>query len=147
MLLMLTKTETEYLENIEAFEDTHGLRYAKVVRSRIRKRVEQALKDLIYIIEKDASRRRPAENYRSRNRHCSDYTLRVTSQDINAFKRRSGGNTEKKILSEDDLLIEDFLQTLARKNPYDVYRYKKILDHASPRQDISSLHKKPMSNT
>lgn len=146
---MLTKTETEYLENIEAFEDTHGLRYAKVVRSRIRKRVERAVKDLIYIIEKDRSHRTPAENYRRRtakNLHGRNFNLTVTAQDINAFKRRSGGNTEKRIIGSDEemRLINMFLFHLAMHNSYLVSSYKRSLDDGKKRREdeIEASNKK-----
>lgn len=48
----MSKVEREYLRNIEKFEDEHPF-YGKVVRSRIRGRVERAIKDVILVIEKD----------------------------------------------------------------------------------------------
>jgi len=62
---MLSKREREYLQDIERFEDRYLL-YGKVVRSRIRKKVENAIKDLILIIEKDRRGRQPAKDWRDR---------------------------------------------------------------------------------
>lgn len=43
---MLSPREREYLKDIPAFEDEHGRAYAKVVRSRIRKKALIGLSDL-----------------------------------------------------------------------------------------------------
>ena len=50
---MLSKTEKEYIEDMKAFEDKHGLGYARTVRSRLRKKTRQGIEDIALIIEKD----------------------------------------------------------------------------------------------
>jgi len=62
---MLSKREREYLRDIEAFEDKH-LFYGKVVRSRIRKKVNQTIEDLILVIRKDGRGRQPTKSWRNR---------------------------------------------------------------------------------
>jgi len=62
---MLSKREREYLADIEGFEDRNVF-YGRVVRSRIRKKAERAIRDLILIIEKDGKGRQPAKAWRDR---------------------------------------------------------------------------------
>jgi len=50
---MLTKREKEYLRNKREFEIKYGKNYAKVIRSRIRKRVEKAIDDMIFTFKHD----------------------------------------------------------------------------------------------
>lgn len=50
---MLSKREREYLSGKEEFWFKRGLEYVRVVRQRIKKKAEQAIKDLILIAKDD----------------------------------------------------------------------------------------------
>lgn len=63
---MLSPREREYLKNIPAFEDEHGRAYAKVVRSRIRKKALIGLRDLWLIFYNDSADRRPFQELQRR---------------------------------------------------------------------------------
>jgi hypothetical protein len=63
---MLSPREREYLKDIQAFEDEHGRAYAKVVRSRIRKKALIGLRDLWLIFYNDSANRRPLRELQKR---------------------------------------------------------------------------------
>jgi hypothetical protein len=63
---MLSPREREYLKDIPVFEDEHGRAYAKVVRSRIRKKALIGLRDLWLISYNDSVRRRPLRELQKR---------------------------------------------------------------------------------
>jgi hypothetical protein len=63
---MLSPRESEYLKDIQAFEDEHGRAYAKVVRSRIRKKALIGLRDLWLIFYNDSANRRPLRELQKR---------------------------------------------------------------------------------
>ena len=50
---MLSKREREYVSDKEEFGMQHGLEYVRVLRGRIKKKAEQAIKDLVLIAEGD----------------------------------------------------------------------------------------------
>lgn len=50
---MLSEREREYLSNKEEFGTKYGLEYVRSIRSRIKKKAEQAISDLILIAEGD----------------------------------------------------------------------------------------------
>jgi len=58
---MLSEREKEYLKNKREFEIKYGKNYAKVVRSRIRKRVERAIDDMILVMKHDVIEGREVE--------------------------------------------------------------------------------------
>jgi hypothetical protein len=64
--MMLSPREREYLKNIPAFEDEHGRAYAKVVRSRIRKKALIGLRDLWLILYNGSAHRRPLQELQRR---------------------------------------------------------------------------------
>lgn len=63
---MLSPREREYLKDIPAFEDERGRAYAKVVRSRIRKKALIGLRDLWLIFYNDSADRRPFQELQRR---------------------------------------------------------------------------------
>jgi hypothetical protein len=65
---MLSPREREYLKDISAFEDKHGRTYAKVVRSRIRKKALIGLRDLWLIFCNNNADRRPLQELHKRKR-------------------------------------------------------------------------------
>ena len=65
---MLSPREREYLKDIPAFEDKHGRAYAKVVRSRIRKKALIGLRDLWLIFYNNNADRRPLQELQKRKR-------------------------------------------------------------------------------
>jgi hypothetical protein len=50
---MLSKREREYVSDKEEFGMQHGLEYVRVLRGRIKKKAEQAIKDLVLIAKGD----------------------------------------------------------------------------------------------
>ena len=63
---MLSPRGMEYLKDIQAFEDEHGRAYAKVGRSRIRKKALIGLRDLCLIFYNDGANRRPLQELQKR---------------------------------------------------------------------------------
>jgi hypothetical protein len=63
---MLSPREREYLKDISAFEDEHERAYAKVVRSRIRKKALIGLLDLWLIFYNDSAYWRPVQELQRR---------------------------------------------------------------------------------
>lgn len=63
---MLSKIEREYVTNSVAFEDKYGLDFAKVTRTRIRKKITNALNDITFVIKNDSDNRNPLRELRER---------------------------------------------------------------------------------
>ncbi len=62
---MFSKTEREYLENPALFEEKNGYIFAKVTRSRVRKRIKEALEGIIYVVQNDKDTKHAANMFHS----------------------------------------------------------------------------------
>ena len=83
---MLSPREREYLKDIPAFEDKHGRAYAKVVRSRIRKKALIGLRDLWLIFCNNNADRRPLQELHKRKRF--ELMNEVKSGELSENKQR-----------------------------------------------------------
>ena len=83
---MLSSRERGYLKDIPAFEDKHGRAYAKVVRSRIRKKALIGLRDLWLIFCNNNADRRPLQELHKRKRF--ELMNEVKSGELSENKQR-----------------------------------------------------------
>jgi len=118
---MLSKTERKYLSAIEAFEDS-STDYAKAVRSRIRKKAEQALTDLILVVKNDQHGRQPAKEWRNRRNREVINTENPSEKDVAISNFRAmlnrtwRGKRQRSMITP--IWILDFVHATAKKDSW-----------------------------
>jgi len=118
---MLSKTERNYLSGIQEFEDK-AVFYGKVVRSRIRRKTESAIRDLILIIQKDKGGRRPVKEWRERQNREILRKENPTDQELmlanlrGMFNRTWRGRRESRIIKP--FWVLDLVYAYARQDPW-----------------------------
>ena len=131
---MLSKREIEYIKNPINFEDKFGLDYSKVVRSRIRKKLDEALNNVKLIIQKDTYGRQPT--YEWRNRRIAELTKKINDEkakkaDVKRLEKfqqlneRETGMQTEPMLNRSELL--KLIESWVKKDPSMKKQIRKIV--------------------
>lgn len=144
---MLSRSEIEYLEDIDTFEKERGIDNAKTVRSRIRKSFRIAKNDIIFVLDHDGSEKSEGSRGKGKQRiidlneltdlvkHLADYTNKYvtvegTGTDIGIKIEERNKDSELELIDIISEIIEKaknnwgFNVAIMRalvKNPHDVY--------------------------
>ena len=131
---MLSKREIEYINNPISFEDKFGLDYSKVIRSRIRKKLDETMNHIELIIQKDSYDRQPTFEWR--NRRISELTEKINDGKakkadkklMEIFTQLNEGMTRKRtepMLNDSELL--DLIGSWVKKDPSIKKQIRKIV--------------------
>ena len=134
LLEMLSKRETQYINDPISFEDKFGLDYSKVIRSRIRKKIDKTMNHIELIIQKDTYGRQPT--YEWRNRRIAELTKKINDEkakkaDVKRLEKfqqlneRETGMQTEPMLNRSELL--KLIESWVKKDPSMKKQIRKIV--------------------
>ncbi len=115
---MFSKTEREYLENPALFEEKNGHNFAKVTRSRIRKRMKEALEGITYVVQNDKDTKHVANMFLSEHSKLLESLIsEYIKKDVDMYNNRWNlpVHTANRIIKNLEDIVHPVVESTRRK--------------------------------